>query len=94
NWWAWGGLSVFAPILLLGFYWKRATREGAIVSMVVGFVTVCAWYKAGLNTLLHYTFVAFAVTAVVLVIVSLCTKEPPARIQEMVAELNQRESQS
>ena len=91
NWWAWGGLSVFAPILILGFYWKRATREGAMVSMVVGFVAVYAWYKAGLNTTLHYTFVAFTVTAVVLVVVSLLTKAPPARIQNMVEELNKKD---
>ena len=91
NWWAWGGLSVFAPILVLGFYWKRATREGALVSMIVGFVAVYAWYQAGLNTTLHYTFVAFTVTAVVLVVVSLMTKEPPARIQEMVTKLNEKD---
>lgn len=93
NWWAWGGLSVFAPILILGFYWKRATREGALVSMIVGFVAVYAWYQAGLNTTLHYTFVAFTVTAVVLVVVSLMTKEPPARIQEMVTQLNRKDSE-
>ncbi len=90
NWWAWGGLSVFAPILILGFYWKRATREGAMVSMIVGFIAVYAWYKAGLNTFLHYTFVAFAVTAVVHVVVSLLTPAPPARIQSMVGELNKK----
>ena len=90
NWWAWGGLSVFAPILILGFYWKRATREGAMVSMIVGFIAVYAWYKAGLNTFLHYTFVAFAVTAVVHVVVSLLTPAPPARIQSMVEELNKK----
>ena len=74
NWWAWGGLSVFAPILILGFYWKRATREGAMVSMIVGFVAVYAWYKAGLNTTLHYTFVAFVVTGIVhIAVVSLRT---------------------
>ena len=82
---------MFAPILILGFYWKRATREGAMVSMVVGFVAVYAWYKAGLNTTLHYTFVAFTVTAVVLVVVSLLTKAPPARIQNMVEELNKKD---
>lgn len=91
NWWAWGGLSVFAPILVLGFYWKRATKEGAMVSMIVGFVAVYAWYKAGLNTTLHYTFVAFTVTAVVLILVSLVTAPPPARIQEMVGELNRKD---
>ena len=91
NWWAWGGLSVFAPILILGFYWKRATREGAMVSMIVGFVAVYAWYKAGLNTTLHYTFVAFVVTGIVHIVVSLMTPAPPERIQKMVEELNQKD---
>ena len=91
NWWAWGGLSVFAPILILGFYWKRATREGAMVSMIVGFVAVYAWYKAGLNTTLHYTFVAFVVTGIVHIAVSLMTPAPPERIQKMVEELNQKD---
>lgn len=41
-----------------------------MVSMIVGFIAVYAWYKPGLNTLLHYTFVAITVTAVVHVVVS------------------------
>ena len=64
NWWAWGGLSVFAPILVLGFYWKRATREGALVSMIVGFVAVYAWYQAGLNTTTSTTAVTVKATNV------------------------------
>ena len=59
--------------------------------MIVGFVAVYAWYKAGLNTTLHYTFVAFTVTAVVHVLVSLLTPAPPARIQSMVEELNKKD---
>ncbi len=89
NWWAWGGLSVFAPVLILGFYWKRATKEGAIVGMIVGFISVYAWYKAGMNTLLHYTFIAFFVTLIVEVLVSLFTKEPPERVQRMVEKLGE-----
>lgn len=91
NWWAWGGLSVFAPILILGFYWKRATREGAIVSMIVGFVAVYVWYVIGMNTVLHYTFIAFFVTGIVHVAVSLLTQAPPARIQAMVEELGKKD---
>ena len=92
NWWAWGGLSVFAPILILGFYWKRATREGAMVSMIVGFIAVYVWYQLGLNTWCHYTLVAFVVTGVVHVAVSLVTKAPPAYVQEMVDELNRKDT--
>ena len=92
NWWAWGGLSVFAPILILGFYWKRATREGAMVSMIMGFIAVYVWYQLGLNTWCHYTLVAFVVTGVVHVAVSLVTKAPPAYVQEMVDELNRKDT--
>ena len=92
NWWAWGGLSVFAPILILGFYWKRATREGAMISMIVGFIAVYVWYQLGLNTWCHYTLVAFVVTGVVHVAVSLVTKAPPAYVQEMVDELNRKDT--
>lgn len=91
NWWAWGGLSVFAPILILGLYWKRATREGAISGMIVGFIAVYAWYKAGLNTTLHYTFVAFFSALIVEILVSLCTKEPPAEIRDMVNGLSSKD---
>ena len=92
NWWAWGGLSVFAPILILGFYGKRAAREGAMVSMIVGFIAVYVWYQLGLNTWCHYTLVAFVVTGVVHVAVSLVTKAPPAYVQEMVDELNRKDT--
>ena len=92
NWWAWGGLSVFAPILILGFYWKRATREGAMVSMIVGFIAVYVWYQLGLNTWCHYALVAFGVAGGVHVAVSLVTKAPPAYVQEMVDELNRKDT--
>ena len=35
----------------------------------------------------------FRLAAVVLVVVSLMTKEPPARIQEMVTQLNRKDSE-
>jgi sodium/proline symporter len=92
NWWAWGGLSVFAPIMICGLYWKRATKEGAIVGMVTGFIAVFVWYKLGFNTWLHYTFIAFFVTLAVMVVVSFLTPAPPAYIQQQVEALGQKDS--
>jgi sodium/proline symporter len=89
NWWAWGGLSVFAPIMICGLYWKRATKQGAIAGMIAGFVAVFVWYKLGFNVWLHYTFIAFFVTLAVLVVVSLLTPAPPAYIQAQLDELAQ-----
>ncbi|ASA78278.1 sodium/proline symporter [Thermococcus sp. 5-4] len=37
---AWGGLAVgFGPILTLSLWWKRATKEGAIVGMAYGLIS-------------------------------------------------------
>lgn len=87
NWWAWGGLSVFAPVMICGLYWKRATKEGAIAGMVTGFIAVFVWYKLGFNVWLHYTFIAFFVTLIVMAAVSFLTPAPPAYIQRQVEDL-------
>lgn len=87
NWWAWGGLSTFAPVILIGLYWKRATREGAIAGLIGGFAGSAAWFALGYYKWLHLTFVAFFAAAVLLVAVSLLTSQPPARVQEMVEKL-------
>ena len=87
NWWAWGGLSTFAPVILLGLYWKRATREGAIAGLIGGFAGSAWWFAAGYYKILHLTFVAFFVAGILEVVVSLITKEPPERVQKMVEQL-------
>lgn len=87
NWWAWGGLSTFAPILIIGLHWKRATREGAIAGLIAGFLSSAIWFAVGYYKWLHLTFVAFVSAMIVLIIVSLLTAAPPQRIQDQVEEL-------
>lgn len=91
NWWAWGGLSTFAPIIVIGLYWKRATREGAIAGMIAGFLSSALWFAVGYYKWLHLTFIAVVVAAVVLVVVSLMTPPPPQKIQDMVIRLKKAE---
>jgi sodium/proline symporter len=41
---AWAGLgAAFAPPLILGLFWKKATSSGAIAGAIVGFLTVVIW---------------------------------------------------
>ncbi|MGI6703812.1 MAG: sodium/proline symporter [Clostridia bacterium] len=87
NWWAWGGLSSFAPVVVLGLYWKRATREGAIAGLIGGFLGSAIWFAVGYYQWLHLTFVAFVCAMVLLVAVSLVTPAPPKEIQDKVAAL-------
>lgn len=88
-WLIWMGIGVilatFTVPLLAGLYWRRATREGAIASMLTGFVSaIISGYihKFIFPLPMHFSFFAFLISAVTLVVVSLLTPEPPENIIE------------
>ncbi len=85
--WAWGGLTAFGPVILLGLYWKRANRIGAIAGLICGFSASVIWFQTGLYTKLHMSFPAFFVALIVTVAVSLLTAAPPKEIQDQVEAL-------
>ncbi|NLJ96489.1 MAG: sodium/proline symporter PutP [Clostridiales bacterium] len=84
---AWAGFgATFGPIMLFSLFWKRVTREGAIAGMVTGGLTVIIW-KLLVRPLGGYFDIyellpAFALSCLLIVIVSLCTDEPSQEIQE------------
>lgn len=62
------------PILVIGIYWKRATKQAAVVSAIVGTVLVLMTYfvwNVGGN---WYGAFGFAGSAVCMIVVSLLTK--------------------
>ncbi|MCA1932942.1 MAG: cation acetate symporter [Calditerrivibrio sp.] len=86
----------FFPIIILGVFWKRATKEGAIAGMLVGIVFT-AWY------IIYFRFINtdpkgwwFGISPegigtlgmifnfLVMWVVSMMTKEPPKDVQDMV----------
>jgi cation/acetate symporter len=83
--------GLFFP-LVLGIWWKRANRAGAIAGMVLGF-GAGTWYLVHVYTggaqflyldHLRFGIVGGAVSLVAMVVVTLMTKEPSAEIQKMV----------
>lgn len=81
---AWGGFgAAFGPIVLLSLFWKRMTFKGALVGMIVGFVTVIIWNNclAGI-TGLYELVPGFAFALVSIIIVSVCDKKPSKEIEE------------
>ena len=85
-------LSAFTFPLLLGMWWPRATRTGALVAMIGGAATCVTWYVLGY--LEHGTFdnwiaglwpalVGPTVSLVLLVVVSLRTAPPPREVEEV-----------
>ena len=82
---AWAGFgATFGPLMLFSLFWKRTTRAGAIAGMVSGGATVFIW-KLLLNPLggifsIYELLPAFLVSCIVIVAVSLLTKEPSEEI--------------
>jgi len=92
--------GLFFP-LVLGVWWKRANREGAIAGMMVGLIVGWwyliavrnpeAWYGIaapwfGLNDL-RFGIVGIVASLVAMVVVTLLTPAPSEEIQRMVDEV-------
>ena len=87
--------GLFFP-LVLGVWWKRANRQGAIAGMALGFAAGTYYLYlvrfAGMEPWLgldHLRFgiVGMAVSLVAMVVVSLLTPEPDAETQAMVDDI-------
>jgi cation/acetate symporter len=89
--------SAFFPALVLGVFWKRANKAGAIAGMLVG-LGVCMYYMVQTypffgGTLANRWFEVNAISAgmfgmpigmLTIVIVSLLTGQPDQRTQDLV----------
>jgi cation/acetate symporter len=88
--------AAFFPALVLGIFWKRATKWGAIAGMIVG-LGVCVWYMVtrypffGFNApkiweIDPISSAIFGVPAgiLVIIVVSLLTPAPRRELQELV----------
>ncbi len=86
--------GLFFP-LVLGVWWKRANREGAIAGMALGLASgmgYLIWVRNGGSGFLGITQLTFgifgsAVSLVSMVVVSLITSAPDAATQKMVDEV-------
>ena len=78
--WAWfvAGLSGFIFIPLFGgLYWKRATREAAWISSIVGTVLAIGWTTAGNPYGIPALLITLPIALALFIGVSLVTKPPP-----------------
>ncbi|MEM1527899.1 MAG: sodium:solute symporter family protein [Ignisphaera sp.] len=67
---------VFVP-LFGGYFWKRATKEAAFASSIVGLVTSIVWHGPLKQPYLPTLFVSLPLSAAAFVVVSLLTPPPP-----------------
>lgn len=88
------GAASFFPIIVLGIFWKRATKEGAISGMIAGigftmvyivqtkFMGMAPWF-AGISPE-GIGSVGMVINFAVTILISLLTTAPPTEIQDMV----------
>ncbi|HET7754618.1 MAG TPA: sodium:solute symporter family protein [Anaeromyxobacteraceae bacterium] len=94
--------SSFFPVLVMGVFWKRATKEGAMAGMLCGigftaaYIVYFKFVNPAANTLEHWWWgispegigtIGMLVNFAVTSVVSLVTKAPPQEVQDMVASL-------
>lgn len=94
--------SSFFPIILMGIFWKRATKEGAIAGMLAGIVFTASYIvyfkfmNPAFNTPEHWWFgispegigtLGMLLNVLVLTVVSLVSRAPPLEVQTMVGSL-------
>lgn len=82
---AWAGFgAAFGPVVLFSLFWKRTTFAGALTGMVSGGVMVFVWKflvaPLGGMFAIYELLPAFLVGAVMIFVVSLCTKAPSEEI--------------
>jgi len=94
--------SSFFPIIILGIFWKRATKEGAMLGMTAGilftavYIIYFKFVNPDLNNAKNWLWgispegigsIGMVINFAVAIVVSKLTKEPPEAVQNMVANL-------
>ena len=92
----------FFPAILLGIFWKRANREGAVAGMILGlaftvsYIVYFKFIQPDLNLPAHWFLgispegigtVGMLLNFSVTIVISLMTKPPPESVQAMVEQI-------
>ena len=90
---AWAGFGgAFGAVMLLALFWKRANTQGALAGMIGGGATVFIWKflvrPLGGAFNIYELLPAFIVSMLLMVIVSLVTKEPENSVVEEFNAIN------
>jgi cation/acetate symporter len=94
--------SSFFPVIIMGVFWKRATKEAAIAGMAVGIIFTAAYIiyfkfmRPELNNAEHWFLkispegigmIGMMLNFAVMGVVTMFTKAPPKEIQDLVGTL-------
>jgi len=94
--------SSFFPVIIMGIFWKRTNKEGAIAGMLAGIIFTASYIiyfkfvNPSANVAANWWFgispegiggIGMLINIVITYVVSKLTKEPPEEVQRMVTNL-------
>ena len=80
---AWAGFgATFAPVILISLIWKRHTLLGALSGIILGAIGVVIWETFNLYEVTGFSAIVpcFLFSSFIIIIVSLCDKQPEKTI--------------
>lgn len=89
---AWAGFgAAFGPTVLIGLFWKRSNKWGALAGMIVGGAMVFIWKyliaPLGGAFAIYELLPAFIAASIAIVVVSLLTAKPDESIEKVFDEV-------
>lgn len=75
------------PVLIFGIYWKRATKQAAIISSIVGSIVVLMTYFVWNIGGTWYGFFGVIASTICMIVFSLATKQDPADAKDFYRAL-------
>ena len=85
---AWAGFgAAFGPLIILSLWWRRMTRNGALVGMIVGAATVLIWHEFAWWDL-YEILPGFVLSMLSIIVVSLLDKAPPQVVTRTFDDVN------
>jgi cation/acetate symporter len=94
--------SSFFPVIIMGVFWKRATKEAAMAGMLIGIIFTAAYIiyfrfvRPDLDNASNWFLkispegigmIGMVINFVVMWVVTLITKAPPKEVQDLVGTL-------
>ena len=94
--------SSFFPVIIMGIFWKRATKEAAMLGMSAGilftaiYIIYFKFVNPGINDAAHWLWgispegigtIGMCINFIVMIVVSQFTAAPPQKVQDMVQNL-------
>ena len=75
--------SAILPIIVAGFFWKKATPQGAMATIIIAIITSTGWWIAGQPWGIHHIVVSLLCSSLTMIIVSMATQKPNAVEKEV-----------